>query len=154
MFFIKESKYFTSFLNIRFRGTCLQGSKFNMTGPSGQLTAEVGKNACNDTIGLRNASHLAPAAFLASADEASALVQQLLPSNLSSSPYSDRETALSTWELGLPEDTPLPPCSLRGRQKSWDQPRVEQLYLSLLSNCEDDVSRDRLLAAASKHCGA
>ena len=70
---------------------------------------------CADTIGLRNASHLAPAAFLASADGASALVQQLLPSHLSSSPYSNRETALSTWELGLPDDTPLPPAAYMAR---------------------------------------
>ena len=61
-------------------------------------------------LGFRNASHLAPSAFLASADRASVLVQQLLPPHLSSSPYSDRETALSTWKLGLLEDTPLPPA--------------------------------------------
>ena len=91
---------------------------------------------------------------MASADGASALVQKLLPPHLPSSPNSDRETALSTWKRGLPEDTPLPPCSLRGHQKSWDQPRVEQLYLSLLSNCDNDISRAHLLAAASKHSGA
>ena len=104
-------------------------------------------------LGLRNPSHPAPFAFLASADGASVLIQQRLPPHLSSSPYSDRETALSTWKLGLLEDTPLPPCSLRGRQKSWDQTRVEQLYLSLLSSCDNDVSRACLLAAASKHSG-
>ena len=107
--------------------------------------------ASSGGLGLRNASHLAPSAFLASADGASTLVQKLLPQHLPSSPYTDKETALSTWKRGLPEDTPLPPCSLRGRQKSWDQPSVEQLYLSLLSN---DISRARLLAAASKHSGA
>ena len=51
-------------------------------------------------------------------------IKQLLPPHLSSLPYSDRETALYTWKLGLPEHTPLPPCSLCGRQKSWDQTRV------------------------------
>ena len=50
-------------------------------------------------------------------------------------------------------DIPLSPYSLRGHQKSWDQPRVEQLYLSLLSSCDNDVSRACLLAAASKHSG-
>ena len=104
-------------------------------------------------LGLRNAPHIAPSAFLASADGASTQIKQPLPPHLSSSPYSNRETALSTWTLGLPEDIPLSPYSLRGHQKSWDQPRVEQLYLSLLSSCDNDVSRACLLAAASKHSG-
>ena len=100
-------------------------------------------------LGFRNVSHLAPSAFLASADGASALVQQLLPPQLASTTYSERDSALSEWQLGLPEETPLPPCSVRNQQKSRDRPKVNQLFHSLLSDCSDEASRARLLAACS-----
>ena len=59
-------------------------------------------------LGLRSAVHLAPSAFLASADGAFTLVQQLLPTCTAPSTYSARDAALSTWRLGLPDDTPFP----------------------------------------------
>ena len=61
-----------------------------------------------DGLGFRSASILAPSTFLASADGASELMQQLLPEHLSSIPYPDRELALSGWKQVLPEDTPVP----------------------------------------------
>ena len=105
-------------------------------------------------LGLRSAVHLAPSAFLASADGAFTLVQQLLPTCTAPSTYSARDAALSTWRLGLPDDTPLPICSSRHLQKSWDKPRVDHVFHSILSNCSDEVSKARLLAAASSYSGA
>ena len=118
--------------------------------PWQQATLPVGSGG----LGFRSALHLAPSAFLASADGASALVQQLLPAHLSSIAYSERDSALAMWRVGLPEDTSLPTGSSRHKQKSWDKPRVEQLYHSILSNCEDEISSARVLAAASSHSGA
>ena len=56
--------------------------------------------------------------------------------------------------LAYQKTHPCSPAAYVAVRKSWDQPRVEQLYLSLLSNCDNDVSRAHLLTAASKHSGA
>ena len=103
-------------------------------------------------LGFRSASILAPSAFLASADGASDLMQQLLPIHLQSTPYLDRDYALVRWRSALPEDTPLPNAT--SQQKSWDRPSVQHLFDTLLSHCADDISRSRLLGAASPESGA
>ena len=113
-----------------------------------QATLPVGSGG----LGLRSASHLAPSAFLASADGASRLMHQLLPHHLSTTTYTERNSALSFWREDLPPDTPLPPSP--NRQKSWDKPRVEVLFDSLLRRCSDHESRARLLAAGSRESGA
>jgi hypothetical protein len=69
-------------------------------------------------LGIRSASHLAPSAFLASADEASKLIHHLLPHNLVDITYSERDLALSSWSQELPPDTPPP--SSPSQQRSWD----------------------------------
>jgi len=48
-----------------------------------------------------------------------------------------------------PRRDSLPPCSVRNQQKSRDRPKVNQLFHSLLSDCSDEASRARLLAACS-----
>ena len=101
-------------------------------------------------LGIRSAAHLAPSAFLASADGASVLMQQLLPPHLSTITYKERDLALSNWREGLPSDTPQPDMGISHVQKSWDQPRVQFQQEFLLSNCNDPQSRARLLAASSK----
>ena len=103
-------------------------------------------------LGIRRASHLATSAFLASADGAAVLMMQLLPAELASTPYPERDSALSTWKIDLPEETPLP--SDTKRQKSWDEPKVQLLFDTLLARCEDQVSRVRLLAAGTRESGA
>ena len=103
-------------------------------------------------LGFRSASILAPSAFLASADGATDLMQQLLPIHLQSTPYLDRDYALVRWRSALPEDTPLPNAT--SQQKSWDRPSVQHLFDTLLSHCADDISRSRLLGAASSESGA
>ena len=103
-------------------------------------------------LGFRSASILALSAFLASADGASELMQQLLPDHLSSIPYPDRELALSGWKQVLPEDTPV--LSATNRQKSWDQPVIQHMLDILLDHCMDELSRSRLLGASSPESGA
>ena len=103
-------------------------------------------------LGFRSASTLAPSAFLASAGGASDLMQELLPDHLSSTPYLDRDLALSRWKQALPEDTPVP--SAVNRQKSWDGPVVQHTYDTLLEHCTNEISRSRLLGAGSFESGA
>ena len=73
-------------------------------------------------LGVRRASFLTPSAFLASADGASLLMQDLLPPQLSKSPYPKRDFTLNAWNQDLPPQTPVP-ASLSG-QKAWEKPRV------------------------------
>ena len=103
-------------------------------------------------LGIRSASHLAPSAFLASADEASKLIHHLLPRDLADITYSEMDLALSSWSQKLPPDTPPP--SSPSQQRSWDKPRVDVLFESLLSSCSDLESRARLLAARTRESGA
>ena len=102
-------------------------------------------------LGIRSASHLAPSTFLASADEASKLIHHLLPHNLVDITYSERDLALFSWSQDLPPDTPLP--SSPSQQRSWDKPRVDVLFESLLSSCSDLESRARLLATRTRESG-
>ena len=103
-------------------------------------------------LGFRSTSTLAPSAFLASAGGASDLMQQLLPDHLPSTPYLDRDLALSRWKQALPEDTPAP--SAVNRQKSWDEPVVQHTFDTLLEHCTNEISRSQLLGAGSFKSGA
>ena len=103
-------------------------------------------------LGLRSATILAPSAFLASADEASDLMQQLLPAHLSSTAYLERNQALARWKCAMPEDIPAP--SATTQQKAWDDPIVQHLFYTLLNNCNDETSRSRVLGAATVESGA
>ena len=98
-------------------------------------------------LGLRSAIILAPSAFLASADGASDLMQQLLPAHLSSTAYLGRNQALARWKCALPEDIPAP--SATTQQKAWDDPIVQHLFYTLLNNCNDETSRSQVLGAAT-----
>ena len=105
-------------------------------------------------LGIRSAAHLERSTFLASADGASVLIQQLLPPHLSTITYKERDLALSNWREGLPTDTPQPDMGNSHVQKSWDQSRVQFQLEFLLSNCTDPHSRARLLAASLKESRA
>ena len=103
------------------------------------------------SLGLWSAINLAPSAFLASADGASDLMQQLLPAHLSSTAYLERNQALARWKCALPEDIPAP--SATTQQKAWDDPIVQHLFYTLLNNCNDETSRSRVLGAATVESG-
>ena len=113
-----------------------------------QATLPVGSGG----LGIQSACHLAPSAFLASADGASSLMLELLPVDLSTTPYVERISALAAWRHELPQDTPVP--STPSLQKAWDKPRVDCLFDAILSACGDQESRARLSAASSKESGA
>ena len=103
-------------------------------------------------LGFRSASGLAPSAFLASADGASVLMHQLLPAQLVSTPYRERNSALSAWKIDLPVE--ISPTEASNRQKAWDEPKVVHLLDTLLVQCNDQVSRAHLLAAGCSESGA
>ena len=130
--------------------TCLHVNiDFHPDDPSWlQATLPIGSG----DLGIRSASYLAPSAFLASADGASKLMHHLLPCHLSTTTYTERDSALHVWRQDLPPDTPLPTSP--SQQKSWDKPRVDVMFESLLSSCHDQESRARLLAARSRESGA
>ena len=108
-----------------------------------QATLPVGSRG----LGIRSACHLAPSAFLASADGASSLMLELLPVDLSTTP---------TWKGSLPWLPGDMSChrTLLYLQKAWDTPRVDCLFDAILSACGDQESRARLSAASSKESGA
>ena len=103
-------------------------------------------------LGIRSASHLAPSAFLASADGASSCMHELLPDHLSTAIYPERDSALYAWRQDLPPDISEPTTS--SHQKTWDKPRVESLFNSLLATCTEEEGKARLLAASSRESGA
>ena len=103
-------------------------------------------------LGIRRASHLAPTAFLASADGALSLMLDLLPAHLSTTQYEERDFALRVWKQDLPPEMPAPTTS--SRQKVWDRPRIDALFDTILTLCNDDESKARLLAAGSAESGA
>ena len=108
----------------------------------------------NGGLGIRSAVHLAPSAFLASADAASTVVRQLLSDSIDSSVYPDRDAALFIWKESVTAETepPLPPSS--HRQKSWDLPRVVARWDSLYRNANTPSTTARLLATSMKESGA
>ena len=81
-------------------------------------------------LGFRSAHHLAPSAFSASADGASALMQQLLSPHLASLPYGEQCSASFAWLSSLPEDTspPLAVLTLNRRHGT----RVGKVFHSFL----------------------
>ena len=86
-------------------------------------------------LGLRRASHLAPTAFMGSADGAHSLMLDLLPFHLSATSYEERKLALSTWKQDLPPETPVP--TTPSNQKVWDRPKIDCLVDSILTLSSD-----------------
>ena len=105
-------------------------------------------------LGIRSAVHLAPSAFLASADAASSTVIQLLPGGLDPSVCPLREAALSLWKESAGHDTEPPHPPLSHRQKSWDVPCVSARCKSLVHEADSPCTRVRLLATSSQESGA
>ena len=102
-------------------------------------------------LGIKSAVHLAPSAFLASADGSLDFVNQILPHRLHNTPYQERVEACHQWEVGLDIPPPTPPVSFK--QKVWNLPRVKDRADSLLSDTNDARSRVRLLAVSTKVSG-
>ena len=81
-------------------------------------------------IGVRSVVHLAPSAFLASADGSSALTPRILPLRFNEILYPEIGVALSLWGNDQSQSPPQPPFS--HLQKSWDIPCILSRVESLL----------------------
>ena len=103
-------------------------------------------------LGIRSAVHLAPSAFLASADGTVALVHQILPLRLHDTPYQERMEVRRQWGVGLDVFPPTPPASFGLNE--WDAPWVQERAASLLSTASDARSRACLLAVSTEESGA
>ena len=99
-------------------------------------------------LGIRNATQLAPSAFLASAAGSSKLTRQILPPRLRDAPSPAHSEALAFWSSG--HDEPPPPAPPSFLRKSWDTPRVTSAYKDLLETAPDALTRACLLAACAK----
>ena len=123
--------------------------RFEETDPSWlQATLPVNRGG----LGIRSAVHLAPSAFLASADGSSQLVNEILPSRFQAIPDQEHLKALTQWDVGPDVTPPAPPKSFR--MKAWDAPRVEDRAEFLLSSTNDAKSRARLLSVSARESGA
>ena len=99
-------------------------------------------------LGFRSTSHLSLSAFLVSTDGAFDLMHQVLPLQISSVPYHAKDLTLSTWQIALPVDAPLPTTT------NWQKSLAQHQLDTLLTSCTDPVSQSRLLGANSKESGA
>ena len=75
----------------------------------------------------------------------------LLPAHLSTTQYEERDFALRVWKHPPPE---MPAPTTSRRQKVCGRPRIDALFDTILTLCNDDESRARLLAAGSAESGA
>ena len=94
-------------------------------------------------------SILLPLIFLASAGGAHLLMLDLLPAHLSTSQYEDRDSALKVLKQDLPHEMPVPtPTS---SQKSWDRPRIDILFDTIIISCSDVESLGLRMSDESIH---
>ena len=103
-------------------------------------------------LGIRSAVHLAPSAFLASADGSLQLVRKILPPTFQSTPEQEQLKVRDRWGADLDDAPPVQPES--SRMKAWDMPRVINRANFLLSSTNNAKSRARLLAVSTKESGA
>jgi hypothetical protein len=100
-------------------------------------------------LGIRMSKDIALPAFVSSLHSVQSLVDVLLH-NVQLAVSDDLRMAMDTWkaeaELTLPDE------ANRGRQKSWDEP-LSRVAADRLLEEADQISRARLLAAASRESG-
>ena len=103
-------------------------------------------------LGFRSAVHVAPSAYLASAESSSDLAHCILPPHFGSCPLLHYDEAITMWSQSHDQTPPV--GSEVYKQKCWDAPRVSSLAKSLLDGCSNSFSHARLLAASCKESGA
>lgn len=96
--------------------------------------------------GLPSCTHC----ILVSADAAHSLMLDLLPANLSTSQYEDRDFALIKGVEARFDEMAVPTSS--SSHKALNRPRIDALFDTILTSCSE--SRARLLAAGSVESGA
>ena len=103
-------------------------------------------------IGVRQATQLAPSAYLASATGCLDLIRQILPPHFQghSDPYVD--DAVTAWSQGHSQPPPSSPAAVR--QRAWDSIKVEATYSLLLESATNAQDQARLMAVACPESGA
>ena len=90
-------------------------------------------------VGVHSAVEVAPSAYLASLHASFALIQTILPVQLSSfTPISLADT-LSSWSVSHDFMPPVSDCVCK--QESWDQLRVVAAADKLLESAMDDIDK-------------
>jgi len=122
------------------------------------LTAAVWRQATlpvsSGGLGVRLATDLALPAFLSSANGASPLTRQLLPTRLhASSGNLDPVCVEATVEWQSRCNSATPDTARTGIQKAWDSPLVSRKLEEVMSAAQTQVGRARLIAAAAPHSG-
>ena len=95
---------------------------------------------------------MAPSAYLASTSSSAALVEEILPAPLKTTPAPFLDEAKAHWSAG--HCCPPPEGDAACRQKSWDTPRMTSIAKCLLDDAENDEERARLLAVSTSESGA
>jgi len=95
---------------------------------------------------------VAPSAYLASTSSSAALVEEILPAPLKTTPAPFLDEAKAHWSAG--HCCPPPEDDAACRQKSWDTPRMTSIAKCLLDDAENDEECARLLAVSTSESGA
>jgi len=102
-------------------------------------------------LGIRSAVHVAPSAFLASANTSAPLISAMLSASGLNVADLDTTSSLQRWTSlgGVDPKSVLIP----GSQRSWDAQVVSHSRDFLLDNLTDDVAQARLKAVMAPHSG-
>ena len=101
-------------------------------------------------LGVRSLVSLAPSAFLASAVSMHSLQDEILP-QMSSCPDTDFISCADSWSQ-LVDCTPLTDPGAE-KQRSWDTRIVAVMKQHLLSLCQSDLDKAKILAVSAPHAG-
>jgi len=102
-------------------------------------------------LGIRSAVCVATSAYLASTSSSAALVEEILPPPLKTTPAPFLDKAKAHWSAG--HCCPPPEDAAARRQKSWDTPRMTSIAKRLLDDAENNEERARLLAVSTSESG-
>jgi hypothetical protein len=105
-------------------------------------------------LGVRLASDLALPAFLSSANGASPLTRQLLPTRLHASSGNLDPLCVEAsivWQSRC--NSAIPDTARTGIQKAWDSPLMSRKLEEVMSAAQTQAGRARLIAAAAPHSG-
>ena len=105
----------------------------------------------NGGLGIRNATKLAPSAFLASAASTRSLQDAILPQRFQAKEDISQTHSLAIWKSLSSAEVPAP--ALQHVQKAWDGLIASKIQAEIWGRASDVIDKARLLAAASPHSG-
>ena len=103
-------------------------------------------------IGVRQATQLAPSAYLASATGCLDPIQQILPPHFHGHPDPYVDDTVTVWSQGHSQPPPSSPAAVR--QRAWDSIKAEATYSLLLESTTNTQDQARLMAVACPEPGA